>query len=364
MPTGADRHKIKMKKKMKITKRTAMSLGICGLIAIMGITGTIAYLTDKAGATNKFTFGEVKVELLEPDWDTTDTDGDGIPDMSEFVVPNQPVPKSVEGHNVGINDAVVFIKLTVPVHKVTRVADNGTAERKENNYLDAKMQELFYFQQKEDTINCENNHFADTWINLPEEEMGYEGAGGSTPYLDLTNTKVYTDSIRTYVFGFHRRIPKDEYTTKLFEKVQIKNIIENEVDPADVQDIKVELYSIQADCIVDENGEIDTSGELDHDTLKEIYDIYMTQNPRYKNETEDDDMISTEPEEAINTKTKVEKITKKPASNTKIEITESSETESTTENNDLGPAIIKDENGYYHSFDQNGKETIWKADED
>ena len=137
-------------------------------------------------------------------------------------------------------------------------------------------------QKPVDSINKQNNHFDERWVNLPEEEIGYEGAGGSTEYLDLTNTKTYSGNVRTYVFGFDRRIAKGEKTTNLFDKVQIKNFVENEMPSGSVQDIKVETYSIQADNIANANGAIDTSDKLDHDTLKEIYDIYVTQNPDYR----------------------------------------------------------------------------------
>lgn len=272
--------------KFEMKKRTVMTLAACTLIMTMGIAGTVAYLTDKTEATNNFTFGDVKVNTLEPAWDTTDTDGDGVPDMAEDVVPNQQIPKSVQAENVGINDALVFVKITVPLENVTRVEDNGTAERLPSEgafgQLDRKLQEVFYFQLEGDSINTENNHFDSNWVNLPEEEIGYSGAGNSEEYLDLTDTKIYSGSVRTYVFGYNKRIAKGEKTTTLFDKVQIKNIIENEVAPGATKSIKVETYSVQADNIVNENGAIDTTGVLGHDTLREIYDIYMRQNPSYR----------------------------------------------------------------------------------
>ena len=273
---------------MRLNKKTQVAIAVCGLVAVMGIGGTIAYLTDKTGATNNFTFGEVKVETEEPDWDTTDTDNDGIPDVSEFVVPNQEIPKSVQCHNVGMNDAIVFVKLTVPLETVTRVADNGTAERTDPNgidkdSLDKKLQEVFYFKDEADLITAEDNHFDENWVNLPEEEIGYEGAGGNTPYLSLAETKTYPEQpgVRTYVFGYNKRLVPEEITSKLFDKVQIKNIIENEVEPGLAKKIQDETFSIQADNIVNDAGAIATSGTLDHDTLKEIYDIYIRQNPKY-----------------------------------------------------------------------------------
>lgn len=266
---------------MKNRKRLAVTLAACGLVAALGVGGTLAYLTDRTDATNSFTFGDVKVNTLEPDWDTTDENDNGVPDAAEDVVPNQQIPKSVQAENVGINDAIVFVKLTVPLANVTRVADDGTAEMNADA-LDRKLQEIFYFQGDGDSINTENNNFNEGWINLPEEEIGYAGAGSSTEYLDLSTTREYSGDVRTYVFGYDTRLAAGEKTSTLFDQVQIKNIIENEINPGSIHDIQVETYSIQADNIVDANGQIDTTGTLDHDTLKEIYDIYVTQNPDEK----------------------------------------------------------------------------------
>lgn len=263
---------------MKKKKLIAMMVA-CGLIVAMGVGGTMAYLTDQTEATNNFTFGDVKVDTLEPDWDLTDSDGNGIPDAAEHEVPNQQTAKSVQCENVGINDALVFVKITVPLENVTRVKNNGTAERKSDGTLDRKKQEVFYFQKVNDNINTQNNHFDESWVNLPEEELGYAGCGGAAQYLDLTNTKSYDRDYRTYVFGYNKRIKAGEKTTTLFDKVQIKNFVENEIEPSLMKSIKVETYSIQADNIVNETGSIGTLDTLTHDTLKEIYDIYVTQNP-------------------------------------------------------------------------------------
>lgn len=265
-------------------KKIIVLAASCALIAAMGIGGTLAYLTDQTDATNSFTFGDVKVNTIETAWDLTDEDGDGVPDVAEDETPNQQTPKSVQAENVGINDAIVFVKITVPIENVTYVADDGTVELKHDGTHDKKNQEIFYFERNGDSINLQNNNFDPNWVNLPEEEFGYQNAGGSTPYLDLSpgNFRPYTGSVRTYVFGYNKRIKKGEITTTLFDQVQIKNFIENEVTVGATKDVKVETYSIQADNIVDENGEIDTNGTIGHDTLKEIYDIYVKQNPQYK----------------------------------------------------------------------------------
>ena len=138
---------------MKNRKLIAM-LAACGLIAVMGIGGTMAYLTDQTEATNTFTFGDVKVKTIEAAWDVKDEDDNGAPDAAEEEVPNQQTPKSVQAENVGINDAVVFVKLTVPLETVTLVEDDGTAHLKADGTHDTKLQEIFYFQNENDTINA------------------------------------------------------------------------------------------------------------------------------------------------------------------------------------------------------------------
>lgn len=253
---------------MKLSKRMAATAACCSLAAILGIGGTIAYLTDRTEATNNFTFGDVKVDTLEPDWDTTDTDGDGVPDAAEAVLPNQQIPKSVVAKNVGVNDAVVFLKVTVPLENVTKVSGNT---------LDKRLQEIFYFQGKSDAVTTQNNHFNNGWVNIPEAETGYTGAGGSESFLDLNATKTYSGTTRTYVFGYEKRIAKNEETTTLFDKVQIKNMLENELPSDGIKNIHVETYAIQADSLSSADGAIDTTGTLGHDTLKTIYDLYVGQ---------------------------------------------------------------------------------------
>lgn len=64
-------------------------MAACGLVAALGVGGTMAYLTDSEQTTNTFTIGKVKIDVQEPGWDTTDKNNNNIPDKAEDVVPNQ-----------------------------------------------------------------------------------------------------------------------------------------------------------------------------------------------------------------------------------------------------------------------------------
>ena len=50
-------------------KKLITTLGALSLAATISIGGTVAYLTDKDVADNKFTVGKVEVDLEEPEWD-------------------------------------------------------------------------------------------------------------------------------------------------------------------------------------------------------------------------------------------------------------------------------------------------------
>ena len=244
-----------MKGEKKMQKKRIALMGVAtALIATMAIGGTMAYLTDNEMHDNTFTIGNVKVDLVEANYNTTDDDSDGVPDAYEDLVPNQQVKKDPKVVNTGINDAIVFMKVTVPVASVTKVADNGTKGTKTN-------QELFYLQKAGTAIKTEANAFNTTnWIELTGKETGTDHAG----------------STRTYVFGYKTKVAKGAATDTLFDLVQVMNIVEGEIATDAAQTIKVETYAIQADNVINASGAAITT--LDATSLATIYDIFVNQN--------------------------------------------------------------------------------------
>ena len=234
-------------------RRIAALIAVCGLIGAVGTGAALAYFTDEETHTNTFTVGKVEVDGLEEHWDTTDKNGNGIPDKSEHTVPNQEIPKDPQIKNTGINDAIVFIKLTVPVRNVTLVSDDGTKSVK-------KPQEVFWFKDANDTVSTHANNFDPNWIHLSKEDTGTDLSG----------------SARTYVFGYNAKIAKDQVTTPLFGEIQVKNIIEGEIAEGEAQNIVVDYYAIQPTEILENSN--DLTDKLDETNLSKIYDVYMNQN--------------------------------------------------------------------------------------
>lgn len=218
-----------------------MSAAACAMVGAMAIGGTMAYLTDNEGATNTFTVGKVQVDLEEPGWD---------PEEGKDIVPNEEVAKNPQVENTGVNDALIFVTVDVPVKNVTLVAADGTKGTKEPT-------ELFWFKQTADAQNSFADNFNSNWVRLTDKET--EGT------TDGSTTK--------YVFAYNAKVAKGATTSPLFDKVQLKNIIENEVTPGEAQNIVVKTYAIQADNIVG----VDLT-KLDAVSLGSVYDIYFNQN--------------------------------------------------------------------------------------
>lgn len=248
-----------------MTKRRHTQLKVAAIVTALamigtaGIGSTLAYLTDSEMHTNTFTVGDVKIELEEESY------GVLTQEVKTNIVPNQELAKDPKVVNSGVNDAIVFIKVTVPVKEVTLVADNGTTGSKQ-------LQEIFYFKDANDTINIHENNFNGMWIRLDDEELS-------------SNTS------RTYVFGYKKALAgsadgnphgagiSGSVTETLFDKVQLKNVLEDELLQGEIEKIKVEAFAIQANEIILENATeaYNASGTLRKADLEEIYEIFIRQ---------------------------------------------------------------------------------------
>lgn len=232
---------------MRKSGRIFTTVAACALVGALAVGGTFAYLTDNEGAVNTFTVGKVQIDLTEPDYPGNDSD-----DVKELV-PNEEVAKDPQVTNTGANDALIFMTVEVPVKNVTVVGSDGTKGEKSPT-------ELFWFKTAADEKGSFANHFNTTdWMELTGK--GTQGTeDGSTT---------------TYVFAYRNAVAADGETNPLFDKVQLKNIVENEVTVGEAQDIKVKAYAIQASSVLE--GDTDLTGELTEANLGKIFDIYLKQ---------------------------------------------------------------------------------------
>lgn len=243
----------------KNSKKMATTVAACALVGAMAMGGTMAYLTDIDQETNTFTVGNVEVDLTEPDYPGNESE------EVDNLVPNQEVIKNPQVSNTGINEALVFMTVTVPVKEVTVTAADGTKGTKGAT-------DLFWFKDENDTLADAANNWDDGWMQLTDKEYFTDADGADVDGLDGA-----AGGSHTYVFAYESAIANGDTTSALFDKVQLKNVIENEVTAGEAQNIVVKAYAIQAAEIA-ESGNTDLAETINETNMNKIYDIYLKQN--------------------------------------------------------------------------------------
>lgn len=222
---------------MRKSKKQLMKSGIAGLlVASMAVGGgTLSYLTDAETADNTLTIGKVKIDLEEPNYP-----GNGS-DAVTGIVPNQEIAKDPQIENTGNNEAIVYLKVDIPQEEFTEFGTDNVAGEK-------KLQDLFTLK-----------NVSDQWELL------------------RTETKTVDSKTKTsYVYACKKPLPKGATTDKLFQKVQLKNAIENDIS-GNVEDIVVTAYAIQSTEVADINLAPSDDGTLGKDILDQVYTVYLNQ---------------------------------------------------------------------------------------
>lgn len=204
-----------MNKNKKIFVVLALALVLC-----MGIASISAYFTDTDTATNTFTIGEIKLDLQEPSWDDTDTDGDGTPDAAEDIQPNQTIAKDPRVENTGINDEFVFLTVEVPYSTIVSADLDGTLA----NNGEAKQTQLFTY-----TVNA-------GWVQVGDPEWSEADADGNG-----TVTYVYAYATN----GTMTSLKSGDVTGTLFDNVTFVNAIEEQGLENSTKNVIVNAYGIQ-----------------------------------------------------------------------------------------------------------------------
>ncbi|MBU5482304.1 SipW-dependent-type signal peptide-containing protein [Blautia sp. MSJ-19] len=196
-------------------------LFLTGVLCLASAGGVSAYLTDYDKVANQFTVGKVDVELKEDNWK---------PEEQKKIEPGKVIKKDPKISNKGINDAFVYLEVSIPMAEVTAVSDNGTR-------LEKKMQELFSFSSRT------------SWTKLNAQKLG---------------------SKQVYVFAYNKILKPQETTEPLFDMVKFLNIIEGQLDGQQLE-IPVRAYAIQASYTGDSASSV-------QDQAKLAYQKYVNQN--------------------------------------------------------------------------------------
>lgn len=258
---------------MKKTSKKVAALTACGLIAALGVSASVAYLTDGETTTNTFTVGKVTVDLSEPDY----TPEDDVPR-----VPLEEIAKDPTIANTGNNDMIAFMSFDIPMANVKLAEDDGTAQ------ADASYQELFDFRAdsgKYDSVNT-------GWVKISNTEVDENGDGNPEK---MTYLYGYQNVVKAAVDakaavgnpgedGYVAAVDAVEATVvpSIFDHIRLANLIEGQIDEEQLE-VPVRAYAIQADFLQNDadgttNVNIDVEGDMSAETLTQIFELYATQN--------------------------------------------------------------------------------------
>lgn len=201
-------------KKNLLNKRNMIIVAV--ICMVMAIGGISAYFTATDSATNSWTVGKVTIEGSEPEYDK-------VPEERENITPNKEMTKDPQITNTGINDAYVFIRVTVPKATVKTAAQNGTVQA-------AASKELFTY-----TVNS-------GWYQVSKTEG--------------TDSNVY---VYAYASSTACTALKANATTpSLFKnnKITFINIVEGQLEEKTLE-MPVEFFGIQTSDLNDKEDGID-----------------------------------------------------------------------------------------------------------
>ena len=117
-------------------KKTIIAIVVVLLALALIVGGIMAYFTSTDTATNTFTIGNVKIDLLEPAWTGAIATGEDQPASAQNMVPGGSVAKDPKIQNIGTNDANVFMEVKIPVYTVGTGSAEQTGELFTLNNLD------------------------------------------------------------------------------------------------------------------------------------------------------------------------------------------------------------------------------------
>jgi len=230
------------------------------LIVLLAASLTTSYLTDREIAYNIVTIGNVEVTIDETPFDPTSS----YPADAGTVIGKAPKLK-----NEGTTDEYVFIKVSVPKKEVTFL-DETTG--KKDGGTNPRTGEIFKL-----LTNDTGTPLTQDITTLTDVTFYYHKGDNSNSvdgwYLvDTTTATVNSVNYNVYTFGYNKKLKPGNSTKTLFDKIQLKSIIDTDVK-GDVS-IRVGAYAIQSDELKIAGVTDDkTETFLTQDQIKEIYKI-------------------------------------------------------------------------------------------
>lgn len=251
-------------------KKWRNPLFIASMVFLLFFGLTIAFLTDAESRANIVTIGQVKIKLTE----------EGYVD-EQTVVPGQIVKKPPVVSNTGKNDAYVFLEISIPKDNVQILYEedvkdeNGVITHKAGTLKDSspQIQEIFRTIAE---VNTENKWITANVPDIPDFQYHSPNHTDLPEGWEFLGFGEDNDISKSYWFGYNRKLnaksnDNEDKTIPLFDSVQLKSFIDEDITDDKSRNIGVNAYAIQSD-----NLELfPDTGYITAENLKEVLEILI-----------------------------------------------------------------------------------------
>ena len=249
---------MKSKKNVKSKSKSAVILMSAFLVAALFINLTLSYLVKNKNRDNVFALGNVRLLLSEENFPQDEND--------RILAPKGIIQKDPKITNIGSTDDYVFLKVIVPLCNV-RIVDETTNKivNNEKAYM-----EIFNF------ISNDTSSQTVSASGFTHNNIGSFGYNSKWILIDSSeDTANYT---HTYLFGYSSLLTADisNSTTPLFDKMQLRNILEGDLPSDATQTVRIEAYGIQAEELLN-NITVSNTENVTKSELTAIFDLYKNQ---------------------------------------------------------------------------------------
>lgn len=199
--------------KNKILIIFASSLLVIAMIAAGISLAMLSQNTEKRA--NNFTFGNVSIDLSEPEWDE-------LAPEERIVYPGRTISKDPIITNTGENDLYAYIEVSVPKKTVRTVKEENGKEV----IVEAELLELFSFNAN------------DGWT--------------------LINRDASSEDYTTYLYAYTAEVlSPNKSTNALFDEVTYVNMLEGEIPMGTVLEMPINAYAIQSEYLNEQGDSIE-----------------------------------------------------------------------------------------------------------
>ncbi len=244
---------------------------ITAAVILLTVGRITAYLIDMDVRRNVIIIGSIKTVLDE-----------GTYEDEQTVVPGQIVFKAPKLTNTGKNNAYVFLRIEVPKANVTLlyeedITDSDNKQHKAGEIKKEKSNQQI-FKLIADGENTDSVKIpADNDVIISYHAKSISENNPQNGWVLLENECNFSGNDKdVYVFAYSQKLHPNDKTRTLFDKVQLKSIIDHQLhDSTDLltdTTIKVQGYAIQDRNLHVDSLEDDTE-QPTPDQLKKIYEI-------------------------------------------------------------------------------------------